>query len=218
MDLSLKGICYTGDKPHARLQDDFETVDRLLEEKYPGVRAAHNFLVGNGLRDALVGNKPTRRRGARQILHPTVGMFAALAAGERPLIKSFGAVTISAGKVYGNPESLLLLGGWDDAWTAKKDLEASIGYKISDLEMATVDASELVKVAGSRPWEARTVPKRRTTKDEHGEPVLKKRRDEGKKPATCYGCGKKFFSSSTKFMNGGCIKCLGCGAFKAKYD
>jgi hypothetical protein len=144
-------------------------------------------------------------------------MFAALAAGERPLIKSFGAVTVFRGKVYGNPESLRQLQGWSGDWAVTKKLETSIG-KISDLEMATVDASELVKVAGSRPWEARTVPKRRTTKDEHGEPVLKKRRDEGKKPATCTGCGHKWPSKSTKFKNGGCIMCTRCGAYKAKYD
>ena len=218
MKMPLSDICYCGDKPRRRLKEDFEAVDAALKKKYRAVYDVHYFLERNGLRDALRGNKPTQKRGARQILSPTISTFRALALGERPLIKSFGAATVFRGKVYGNPESLTLLQGWDDAWTAKKDLEASIGYKISDLEMATVDASELVKVAGSRPWEARTVPKRRTTKDEHGEPVLKKRRDEGKKPATCTGCGHKWPSKSTKFKNGGCIMCTRCGAYKAKYD
>ena len=190
--LSLSGICYTGDKPYCRLRDDFDEVDRLLEEKYPGVCDVHDFLRRNGLRDALRGNKPTRSRGARQIIDPTISMFRALALGDQPLMKSFRVVTVFRGKVYGNPESLTLLQGWDDAWAEKADLEKSIGYKISDLEVATVDASDLAKVAGSLPWEARTVPKRRTTKDEHGEPVRKKLRDEGKKPATCFACGNKF--------------------------
>ena len=212
------GICYTGDKPHARLQDDFETVDRLLEEKYSGVHKVHRFLVRNGLRDALRGNKPTRRCGARQILSPTIRMFGAVALGETPLMKSFGVVTISRRKVYGKPESLDQLQSWSDDWKEKKDLETTIGCPLSELEVATVDPSELVNVAGSRPWEARTVPKRRTTKDKYGEPVLKKLRDEGKKPATCGGCGKQFFSSTIVFKNGGCIKCAGCGAYKAKYD
>ena len=217
MDLSLVGICYTGDKPRARLQDDFETVDRLLEEKYPGVRAAHNFLVGNGMRDALVGNKPTQKRGARQILSPTISMFRALALGERPLMKSFGAATVFRGKVYGNPESLTLLQGWDDAWAEKADLEKSIGYKISDLEVATVDASDLAKVAGSLPWEARTVPKRRTTKDKYGEPVLKKLRDEGKKWAAC-PCGHRFLTRAKVRPGRPGLKCQGCGKPRAQYE
>ena len=212
------GICYTGDKPYARLQDDFDTVDRLLEEKYSAVHKVHGFLVRNGLVPALRGNTPTTRRGARQILNPTVNMFRSLATGDMPVIKSFKAVSISGGKVYGNPESLTLLQGWSDDWKEKKDLETTIGCPLSELEMATVDASDLVTVAGARPWEARTVPKRRTTEDKHGEPVRKKLRDEGKKPATCTGCGHKWPSKSTKFKNGGCIMCTRCGAYKAKYD
>ena len=218
MELSLVGICYCGDKPRARLRDDFDTVDRLLEETYSGVHKVHDFLRRNGLRDALRGNTPTRSRGARQILKPTVDMFRDLATGHSPVIKSFRAVTISDGMVYGNVDSLRQLKGWSGDWAVTTKLETSIGRKISDLEMATVDASDLVTVAGSRPWEARTVPKRRTTKDEHGEPVLKKLRDEGKKPATCTGCGHKWPSKSTKFKNGGCIMCTRCGAYKAKYD
>ena len=186
----------------------------------------HDFLRQNGLRDALRGNTPTRTRGARQIIDPTISMFRALALGDQPLMKSFRVVTVFRGKVYGNPESLTLLQGWDDAWAEKADLEKSIGYKISDLEVATVDASDLAKVAGSRPWEARTVPKRRTTKDEHGEPVLKKRRDEGKKPATCTACGHKWPSKSQLFRalrgakgsSGSFIACARCGQFAAKYD
>ena len=56
--------------------------------------------------------------------------------------------------------------------------------------------------------------------DAHGEPVLKKLRDEGKKPATCTTCGHPFLSKSkTKFKNGGdFIQCSRCGAWKAKYD
>ena len=213
------GICYTGDKPYARLQDDFETVDRLLEEKYPGVRAAHNFLVGNGLRDALVGNKPTRRRGARQILHPTVGLFGLIATGGSPLIKSFKAVVISAGKVYGNPESLDLLQGWSDDWAEKAALETSIGCPLSELEVATADASELVKVAGGCTWSGGgpMVPKKRTTENKYGEPVLKKRRDEGKKPATCTACGHKWPSKAKKFVHG-FIQCARCMRYKAEYD
>jgi hypothetical protein len=220
LGLSLSGICYTGDKSYCRLRDDFDEVDRLLEEKYPGVYDVHNFLRQNGLRDALRGNKPTRTRGAFQILNPTVNMFREVAKGTTPLMRSFKVVAISAGMVYGNPESLTLLQGWGDDWKEKKDLEASIGYKISDLEMATVDASELVNVAGSRPWEARTVPKRRTTKDEHGEPVLKRLRDEGKKPATC-PCGNTFVSAAKVRPGNPGIKCVGkkgCGKFIAQYD
>ena len=152
------------------------------------------------------------------ILNPTINMFRGLATGGTPLIKSFKAVTVYRGMVYGNAESLELLRGWRNDWAVTVDLEKSIGYKISELEVATVDPSELVNVAGSRPWEARTVPKRRTTKDKHGEPVLKKLRDEGKKPATCTACGHKWPSKSTKFKNGGCIMCTRCGAYKAKYD
>ena len=218
MELSLVGICYCGDKPRARLRDDFDTVDRLLEETYSGVHKVHDFLRRNGLRDALRGNTPTRTRGAMHILNPTINMFRGLATGGTPLIKSFKAVTVYRGMVYGNAESLELLRGWRNDWAVTVDLEKSIGYKISELEVATVDPSELVNVAGSRPWEARTVPKRRTTKDKHGEPVLKKLRDEGKKPATCTGCGHKWPSKSTKFKNGGCIMCTRCGAYKAKYD
>ena len=219
--MPLSGVCYCGHKGHTRLRDDFDTVARLLEEKYPGVHDVHCFLVANGLRDALRGNTPTTSRGARQIIDPTIGMFRDLANGHSPLMRSFKAVTIYRGMVYGNPESLDLLLGWSDAWTEKADLERSIGYKISDLAMATVDPSELVTVADGRAWMggAQTVPKSRTTENKHGEPVLKKRRDEGKKPATC-PCGHQFLSKAkTKFMNGGDhIQCARCGAWKAKYD
>ena len=223
MDLSLSGICYTGSKPYCRLRDDFDEVDRLLEERYLGVHKVHGFLVRNGLRDALRGNTPTRTRGAMHILNPTINMFRGLATGGTPLIKSFKAVTVYRGMVYGNAESLELLRGWRNDWAVTVDLEKSIGYKISELEVATVDPSELVNVAGSRPWEARTVPKRRTTKDKHGEPVLKKLRDEGKKPATCTACGNKFLSAAkVRPCNPG-IKCVrgtksGCGKYIAQYD
>ncbi|CAH0363869.1 unnamed protein product [Pelagomonas calceolata] len=190
--LPLSEICYTGDKGRGRLRDDFDEVDRLLEEKYPGVHKVHDFLRQNGLRDALRGNKPTRTRGARQIVTPTCTLFQGLATGHTLVIKSFRALTVSAGMVYGNPESLDLLQGWDDDWAEKAALETSIDCKISDLEMATVDASDLAKVGGARPWESITVPKRRITENQHGEPVLKKLRDEGKKPATCFACGNKF--------------------------
>ncbi len=158
-----------------------------------------------------------------QILNPTVNMFRGLATGGTPLIKSFKAVAISGGKVYGNIESLTLLQGWSDDWKEKKDLETTIGCPLSELEVATVDASDLAKVAGSRPWEARTVPKRRTTEDKYGEPVLKKLRDEGKKPATCTACGNKFLSAAkVRPCNPG-IKCVrgtksGCGKYIAQYD
>ena len=217
MTISLKDICYTGPKPHCRLRDDFDEVDRLLEEKYPGVCDVHDFLRRNGLRDALRGNKPTRSRGAKQIVGPTISTFRALALGDRPLIKSFRVVTISDGMVYGNPESLDQLQSWSDDWKEKKDLETTIGCPLSELEVATVDASDLVKVGGGLPWESRTLPKNRTTKDEHGEPVRKKLRDEGKKPATCTACGHKWPSKSKKFYNG-FIKCARCTKFKAEYD
>jgi len=192
----------------------------LLEERYPGVYDVHNFLRRNGLRDALRGNKPTQSRGAKQIVEPTIGLFRDLATGHSPLMRSFKAVTVYRGMVYGNPESLDLLQGWDDAWTEKADLERSIGYKISELEVATVDPSELVKVAGSRPWESRTVPKKRTTENKHGEPVLKRLRDEGKKPATC-PCGNTFVSAAKLRPENPGIKCVGkkgCGKFIAQYD
>ena len=191
----------------------------MLEEKYSGVHKVHGFLVRNGLVPALRGNTPTRKRGARQILNPTVNMFRTLALGDRPLIKSFKAVVISAGKVYGNPESLDLLQGWSDDWAEKAALETSIGCPLSELEVATADASELVKVAGGCTWSGGgpMLPKSRTTKDEHGEPVRKKLRDEGKKPATCTACGHKWPSKSKKFYNG-FIKCARCTKFKAEYD
>ena len=220
MKMPLSDICYCGDKGRGRLQDDFEAVDAALKKKYRAVYDVHYFLERNGLRDALRGNKPTRTRGARQIIDPTISMFRALALGDQPLMKSFRVVTVFRGKVYGNPESLTLLQGWDDAWAEKADLEKSIGYKISDLEMATVDASDLVTVAGARPWESRTVPKKRTTENKHGEPVLKRLRDEGKKPATC-PCGNTFVSAAKLRPENPGIKCVGkkgCGKFIAQYD
>ena len=218
MRLPLSSICYCGDKPGSRLRDDFDLVAEALEKKYPAVDEVHGFLVDNGLRDALRGNTPTKTRGAFQILNPTVSMFRDLAKGTTPLMRSFKAVAISAGMVYGNPESLTLLQGWGDDWKEKKKLETTIGYKISELKVATVDAGDLVNVAGARPWEARTMPKSRTTEDQYGETVLKKLRDEGKKPATCGACCHQFLSASKTFKNGDFIRCLRCGAFKAKYD
>ena len=218
MRFPLKDVCYGGSKRCERMREDFEAVDAALKKKYRAVYDVHYFLERNGLRDALRGNTPTRTRGAVNIITPTTRTFQALATGDRPLIKSFKAVSISGGKVYGNPESLTLLQGWSDDWKEKKDLERSIGCPLSELEMATVDASDLVKVAGSRPWESETVPKKRTTENKHGEPVRKKLRDEGKKPATCTACGHPFLSSSTTFKNGGHIRCPLCGAYKAKYD
>ena len=82
---------------------------------------------------------------------------------------------------------------------------------------AAFDADDLVKVGGCRPWESRTVPKKRTTKDEHGEPVRKKLRDEGKKPATC-PCGNTFFSSAKLSSKRPGIPCRRCGGNSAKYD
>ncbi len=226
MKMPLSDVCYCGSKKGERMREDFEVVAAALKKKYPAVDEVHEFLVGNGLRDALRGNTPTASRGARQIIAPTIGLFRDLATGHSPVIKSFKAVTISAGMVYGNPESLTLLQGWDDDWEEKKKLEAAIGYKISDLKVATVDASDLVNVAGSLPWESKTVPKNRTTKDEHGEPVLKRLRDEGKKPATCGACGHKWPSKSQVFRalrgakgsSGSFIACARCGQFAAKYD
>ena len=220
MKMPLSDICYCGDKGRGRLQDDFEAVDAALKKKYRAVYDVHYFLERNGLRDALRGNKPTQSRGAKQIVEPTIGLFRDLATGHSPLMRSFKAVTVYRGMVYGNPESLDLLQGWDDAWTEKADLERSIGYKISELEVATVDPSELVNVAGSRPWEARTVPKKRTTENKHGEPVLKRLRDEGKKPASCSACGNKFLTGS---MPPNRIRCVrgtkpGCGKYTAQLD
>jgi len=202
------------------MNEDFAVVAAALQKKYRGVYDVHEFLVGNGLRDALLGNKPTRRCGAKQIVDPTFRMFGAVALGETPLMKSFRVVTISRRKVYGNPESLDQLQSWSDDWKEKKDLETTIGCPLSELEVATADASDLVTVAGARPWSGggHTVPKKRTTEDKYGEPVLKKLRDEGKKPATCTACGHKWPSKSTRFKNGGCIECTRCGTFKAKYD
>jgi len=201
------------------MREDFAVVAAALKRTYPGVYDVHEFLRRNGLRDALVGNKPTARRGAKQIVEPTFRMFAALAAGERPLMRSFRVVAISDGMVYGNSESLLQLQGWSDDWKEKKDLETTIGCPLSELEVATADASDLVNVAGSRPWEARTVPKKRTTENKYSEPVLKKRRDEGKKPATCTACDHQFLSNakpSSKTPFG--ITCRRCGAPRAQYD
>ena len=63
------------------------------------------------------------------------------------------------------------------------------------------------------------VPKKRTTENELGERVKKKRRDEGKKPATCTACGLKFISKA-KYQKGfiQCLQSKGCGNWKAKYD
>ena len=198
MKLPLKDVCYGGSKRRERMREDFEAVDAALKKKYRAVYDVHYFLERNGLRDALRGNTPTKTRGAKQIVGPTICLFRDLGTGHSPLIKSFRAVTVCRGMVYGNPESLDLLRGWRGDWAVTVDLEKSIGYKLSDLKVATVDPSELVNVAGSLPWEARTVPKKRTTENERGEPVLKKRRDEGKKPASCSACGNKFLTGSTK--------------------
>ena len=129
------------------------------------------------------------------------------------MMKSFRAVTISRGMVYGNADSLRALLEWKPDWAVTAEVEKSIGYKISELKVATVDPSDLVKVAGSRPWESLTVPKNQTTKNRYGEPVLKKRRDEGKKPATCSACGNKFLSASAKTAGFSCVRGTksGCG-------
>ena len=68
------------------------------------------------------------------------------------------------------------------------------------------------------------MPKKRTMKNESGERVLKKRRDEGKKPATCTACGNKFFSKSKpnppKKPGITCVNGTkkGCGKSVAQYD
>ena len=195
------------------MREDFEVVAAALQKKYPGLYDVHGFLVENGLRDALVGNTPTRTRGAMQILDPTVCLFRDLATGNSPLMRSFRVVTISGTKVYGNPESLDQLQSWSDDWKEKKDLETTIGCPLSELEVATADASDLEKVGGARPWEAKTVPKKRTTKDKYGEPVRKKLRDEGKKPATCGACGNKFLYGGGLTKGFRCVRGTksGCG-------
>ena len=86
-----------------------------------------------------------------------------------------------------------------------------------------VDADDLVTVGGGRRWESRTVPKKRTRKDESGERVLKRRRDEDGKPATCTACGNKFFSKAKPVAarGGFYITCGGkknCRKVAAKYD
>ena len=61
------------------------------------------------------------------------------------------------------------------------------------------------------------MPKKRTMKDESGERVLKKRRDEGKKPATC-PCGHQFLSKCKLSSKRPGIPCGRCGGNSAKYD
>ena len=179
-------------------------------------------MVAHGLRDPLAGGKPTIRNGrlrsAYDVVSPTFSSINDLPAGKSPLIKTMRVALIREQKFFGHPKTLEELNAYDRAWPITKRLEAEIGCEVSELTAAAFDADDLAKVDGCRPWEKRTVPKKRTTKDEHGEPVLKKRRDEGKKPATCGGCGKQFLSKSETFRNGGCIKCPRCFAFKAKYD
>ena len=72
MKMPLSSVCYGGSKRGERMREDFEVVAAALQKKYPGLYDVHGFLVENGLRDALVGNTPTRTRGAMQILDPTV--------------------------------------------------------------------------------------------------------------------------------------------------
>ena len=57
------------------------------------------------------------------------------------------------------------------------------------------------------------MPKKRTTENELGEPVLKKRRDEGKKPATCGACGNKFLYGGGLTKGFRCVRGTksGCG-------
>ena len=107
------------------------------------------------------------------------------------------------------------MGAYARDWDITQRLEAKIGCKVSELTAAEVSEDDLVKVDGCRPWESRTLPKKRTMKDESGERVKKKRRDEGKKPATCSACGNKFLTGSTK--PGATIRCVrgtksGCGS------
>ena len=113
------------------------------------------------------------------------------------------------------------LGAWRRDWPITERLEAAIGCKVSELTAAKVDADDLVTIDdGGRPWEKRTVPKKRTTEGKYGEPVLKKRRDEGKKPATCTDCGNKFLSKSALTSGFTCVRGTkpGCGKRNTKYD
>ena len=211
-------FCNTSRKRGDILAEDWDETDRLFAELHPAIYKIHNLLAAHGLRDALAGGKPTRTRSALKVVGPTFRAVNQLPDGASPLIKTMDVALISEQKFFGHPATLKAFDAYDPAWPITKRLEAEIGCEVSELTAAAFDADDLVKVGGCRPWESRTVPKKRTTKDEHGERVLKKRRDEGKKPATCAGCGHKFLSATKTFKNGGCIKCSRCWLYKAKHD
>ena len=171
-------------------------------------------MAAHGLRDALAGGKPTRKRSAYDVVAGTFNNINALPNGTSPLIKTMRVALFREKVFFGHPATLEAFHAYDPAWPITTRLEAEIGCKVSELTAAAFDADDLVTIDdGGRPWESRTVPKKRTKENERGERVLKKRRDEGKKPATCTACGNKFRSASGKTSGFTCVRGTksGCG-------
>ena len=219
-------FCTQSKKRCMILAEDWDEKDRLFAELHPAIYKIHGLLAAHGLRRALAGGKPTLKRTARgaskyesayDIVSPTFSAVNALPDGASPLIKTMRVALISEQKFFGHSATLEAFHAYDPAWPITQRLEAEIGCKVTELTAAAFDADDLAKVGGGRRWETKTVPKKRTMKDESGERVKKKRSDEGKKPATCAGCGHPFLSKSKTFVKG-FIRCSRCHQWEAKYD
>ena len=207
-------FCTTSTKAGPRLAEDWDEINKLFAERHPAIHKIHGLLAAHGLRDALAGGKPTRKRSAYDVVAGTFNNINALPNGTSPLIKTMRVALFREKVFFGHPATLEAFHAYDPAWPITTRLEAEIGCKVSELTAAAFDADDLVTIDdGGRPWESRTVPKKRTKENERGERVLKKRRDEGKKPATCTACGNKFRSASGKTSGFTCVRGTksGCG-------
>jgi len=222
-------FCTKSRKMGERLAEDWDEKDRLFAERHPAIHKIHGLLVAHGLRDALAGGKPTRSHGrvrsAYDVVSPTFCSINDLPNGTSPLIKTMRVALFREKVFFGHPKTLEELNSYDPAWPITQRLEAEIGCKVKELTAAAFDPDDLVTIETGERYEStsRTVPKKRTKENERGERVLKKRRDEGKKPATC-PCGNKFLSNrkpNPPRQPG--IPCVngtkaGCGRAIAQYD
>ena len=214
------GLCYLGDSYSRWMREDVEAATTRFKEQQPAVYKIHEFLALHGLRASLDDFKPNRRVGFGRAIEPTFTLCNDLANGSSPLLKTIKPAVIikETKKCFGNDATLTSMCAWDRGWGITERLEAAIGCKVSELTAAEVDADDLAKVDGCRPWEKRTVPTKRTTVNELGERVKKKRRDEGKKPATCPDCGNTFPYGGYKTEGFMCVGTEGCGKFNCKLD
>ena len=217
-------FCTTSTKAGPRLAEDWDEINKLFAERHPAIHKIHGLLVAHGLRDPLAGGKPARRNGrvrsAYDVVSPTFCSINDLPNGTSPLIKTMRVALIRNQEFFGHPDTLKAFDAYDPAWPITKRLEAEIGCEVSELTAAAFDADDLVKVGGCRPWESRTLPKKRTRENKHGELVKKKRSDERKKRATCSACGNKFLSASAKTAGFVCVRGTksGCGSRQTKFD